>query len=171
MEAARSKYAADLATYRRGIRRAAETGGTLPPDETSLLLAACRSLDIPAARLEEDVVVIHNHSTLTAEAAAIEARNLDRHAPLPGLQAAFEQERAAWLTTKCECDARLQEAESRLNAARKALEEVQRCRMEPTEPTRLQLLQLEDRNRHLFGNVEPEELRRIMRPERRSVFL
>lgn len=171
MEAARSKFAADLATYRRGVRRAAETGGTLPPDETALLLAACRSLDIPAERLESDVGVILNHGTLTADIAAIEARNVERHAPLPGLQAAFEQEREAWMTTKAECDQRLKEAEARLTAARKAFEEVQRRRMESTEPTLLQLLRLEDRNRHLFGNVEPEQLRRIVRPEARSVFL
>lgn len=170
MEAARSKYAADLDTYQRGVRRAAETGGTLPPDETALLLAACRSLDIPAERLADDVQAIQKHTALVAEMAAIEARNVERHAPLPGLQAAFEKEQQSWMTTKGECDKRLKEAETRLIAARRALEQVERARMESSEQVRLNMIRVEDGGRHLFANVEPEQLRRIVRPEHRSVF-
>ena len=115
-------------------------------------------------------MAIQNHNTITAEITAIEARNVERHAPLPGLQAAFDKERAAWITTKHDCESRLKEAEARLNAARKAVEQVERLRLESTEPAGLKLLRLKERNRHLFGNVEPEQLRQIVRPEHRSVF-
>lgn len=164
---ARAKFDADLSAYRRGIRRAAESGGALPADEAGVFLQAVRSLGIPEQRLREDIVAIQNHAMLTADIAAIEARNVERHAPLPGLQADFERETAAWLAEKADCDSRLKAAEAKLNAARKALAVVQGMRLESSERKQQELIAVEDRAWHLFKPVDPGQLQRIVSPESR----
>lgn len=168
---ARFRHEAALAAYQAGVRGMATSGGTLPPDDADRLLAACQALDIPADRLALDVFQMQRHEAAAAEILAIEARNIERQEPIPRLQAAVEQETAAWLALKEDCDARLKAAQATLTAARKAAEAAHRVRLESSEPQQREMLSIADRCPHLFKPVDAERLRRIVRPESRHPLL
>jgi hypothetical protein len=164
MEQAKAKFDADVVTYREGVRRMAESGGTLPPDEADVLLRACRDLDIPVERMEQDVVTVIRHGRAAEKIADILARNQTRGEHAARLERDLEVERQQWLAVKSECDQRLKAAEAKLEAARRAFEQASRAPDERADEPRAECRRLEDTAPHLFNSVEPEQLRRIMRP-------
>ena len=168
---ARDRHSSDLAAYQAGIRGMAASGGTLPADEAQRLLAVCQSLAIPVSRLELDVLLIQRHEAALAEIAAIEARNVKRQEPIPRLQAEFEQASAYWRAEKEECDLRLQAAQAKVTAARRAVEKAHAARMEPSDHKQREKIAVEDQAPHLFLTVDAERLRRIVRPESRHSLL
>jgi hypothetical protein len=167
---ARDKHATDLATYREGVRRMAAGGGRLPPEEAERLLAACRSLGVPPERLSVDVGFVLQHDGLAAEMEAIRVRNAAKQEPIPRLEAEATEAGRHWSAVRNECEGRLREAESRLTQARLAVERALRVPMEKTDQKEREMRRVEGAAPHVFHDVEPGQLRRIIDPDRRSVF-
>jgi len=167
---AREKYADELRTYQEGIRRLAAGEGKLPRDEADRLLEACRALDIPPSKMDDDIGVILEYDRLVADIASIHARNAAKVEPIPRLEAEVQAMQNAYMRVRHECEELLSTAEAKVTAARRALHDVQRVPLEKAEEKERGVLKIEDRSRHLFRLVEPEALKQIVRPDRRGVF-
>jgi hypothetical protein len=165
----RAKFAESLENYRRGVRRMAESGGTLPADEADVVLRACRELDIPAGRLSDDAVTMIRYSRLQATMEEIHKRNAERGERAAQLQAALDAERAAFVPVRVECEQRLREANARLDAAHRAYEKAANERAERIDEQAAEARRLEGIAPHLFGNLEPDQLRRVIHPQHRSM--
>lgn len=162
MEQAHAKYAADLDTYRRGVRRAAETGGTLAPDEADTLLQVARALGITAERLEADIVTIIRHGRITAVIGKIHERNEERAIRAAQLKARLEAEREAFIPQRVEAERILREANARLDAANRDYEKAANERYERVDEQTAEARRLEDAAPYLFRDLEPGHLRRIV---------
>ncbi len=167
---ARDKFTRDLEQYRVGVRLMAQRGGRLPPDEADRLLEACRSLGIPPDRLDADVMCFMEHDSLTASMEDIRVRNAARLEPIPRLEAELKVAQRDCSKVKEECEPRIQAAMDRVNDARRAVEAAQRVRLEASDREEREIMRVRDRAPHLFGPVEPDRLRRIVSPDRRSIF-
>ena len=164
MEQARAKFDADIASYREGVRRMVENDGTLPPDEADVLLKACRDLDIPVERMEQDVVTVIRHGRVVVKIADTHARNLKRAEHAQQLEQVLAGERQQWGVVRVDCEQRLKAAGAKVDAAQLAYEKVSRIPDERINEQQAEQKQLEEMALHLFGPVEPEQLRRIVRP-------
>lgn len=164
IEQARAKFDADIASYREGVRRMVENDGTLPPDEADVLLKACRDLDIPVERMEQDVVTLIRHGRVVVKIADTQARNLKRGEHAQQLEQALAVERQHWGVVRVDCDQRLKAAGATVDAAQLAYEKASRIPDERVHEQQAEQKQLEEMALYLFGPVEPEQLRRIVRP-------
>ena len=151
-------------TYRRGVETMARTGGTLPPNEADALLAAARTLGISPDRMSDDAAVFMHIANLQSRIDAIEARNVERRAPLAQLQSNLDAARAEWARVKPECDRRLAEAQVAVTAADQALARVANQRDERADNEQQQIRQLRDRHPHLFATLTADEMRRYLAP-------
>lgn len=167
---AKERFDAALVTYREGIRRLAATGGTLPPDEAEVLLRAARDLEVPAERLDADMVTIMRHGRAASVIAEIDARNHEQGERAARLRAIHEDEKAKWLVVKRECDQRLAAALERYDAAQRQLDQAERQPMERADDQHAECRRHEDSAPHLFRSVDPDQLRRIVRPQSRSLY-
>jgi len=167
---ARRKFARDLEQYRAGVILMSQRGGMLPPDEAARLLEACRSLGIPPERLDADVGHVLEHDGLTTRVEAIQVRNAARLEPIPRLEAELKAAQRECSKVREECEPRIQAAMKRVDDARRAAEAAQRVRLETTDREERDIMHVRDRAPHLFGPVEPAQLRRIVSPDRRGIF-
>lgn len=167
---ARRKFARDLEQYRAGVILMSQRGGMLPPDEAARLLEACRSLGIPPERLDADVGHVLEHDGLTTRVEAIQVRNAARLEPIPRLEAELKAAQRDCSKVREECEPRIQAAIKRVDDARRAAEAAQRVRLETTDREERDIMHVRDRAPHLFGPVEPAQLRRIVSPDRRGIF-
>lgn len=165
----RAKFAESLENYRQGVRRLAESGGTLPADEADVVLRACRELDIPADRLSDDAVTMIRYSRLQAAMEEIHQRNAERGERAAQLKAALDAERAAFIPARVEAERLLREANARLDAATRAYEKAANERIERIDEQAAEARRLESIAPHLFGNLEPDQLRRVIHPQHRSM--
>ena len=167
---ARERHAAALADYRSGLRRMNAAGGSLPPDELARLLDVCRELGIMPERLSADAVNLLRHDRQTAAIEAIHQRNVSRREPLPKLQGDVDAATQQWLEVKTRCEQEMRKAEAELNTCLRALEQVASVRDERADEQYAERRLLEDSAPHLYRDVEPDHLRRILQPDgRRSL--
>lgn len=166
---AEAAYEKSTATYRRLVAAMAESGGTLPPDQSDELVAVCQSLGIAPERLADDAMAIANANRLTAEIEQTHQRNAARMAPLPGLQAEHEAAQAEWLRVSEECQERMRAAQADASEKRKAYEKLLNTRPESTERHERDLLHIRDMNPHLFGPVSREKLKHALTPRGRLI--
>jgi hypothetical protein len=166
---AEAAYENSTATYRRLVAAMADSGGTLPPDQSDELVAACQSLGIPPERLADDAATIASVKRLTAQIEEVQQRNTARLAPLPGLQAAHETAQAEWLRVSGECQQRMKAAQADAAEKRKAYETLLNSRNESHERHDRDLLQIRDLNPHLFGPVSRDKLKHAITPRSRHI--
>lgn len=159
---ARESFDADLAAYRAGVQAMAESGGTLPADKSDELLAICQRLGIDPARLASDMTAFISLRNINARIEAIQSRNDARREPLPQLQAAMEKASDEFVRVKVECDQKMKAVEATLNEARRRYKAVANQREERTDTQRAEVLELQNRNPHLFQNMTGDELRRFL---------
>jgi hypothetical protein len=166
---AEAAYENSTATYRRLVAAMAESGGTLPPDQTDELVAACQALGIAPERLADDAMAVANANRLAREIEEVQQRNTARLAPLPGLQAAHEAAQAEWLRVSGECQQRMKAAQTDAAEKRKAYETLLNSRNESHERHDRDLLQIRDVNPHLFGPVSRDVLKHVLTPRGRYI--
>ena len=166
---AEAAYEKSTATYRRLVAAMAESGGTLPPDQSDELVAVCQSLGIPPERLADDAMAIANTKRLAREIEEVQQRNTARLAPLPGLQAAYEAAQAEWMRVSEECQQRTKAAQAEVSEKRKAYETLLNSRNESHERHDRDLLQIRDLNPHLFGPVSRDRLKHALTPRARYI--
>lgn len=167
---ARATFAANLALYRDGCRRMAESGGTLSADEAADLLRVCRELDIPADRLESDWTAMLRHSRIEAVLADADRRNSEQAEKAARLQAKLDAEQQEWTAIRVECEQRIKAAQAKLDSVSREYQQAANFRPERLDEKREELLRLQDGSPHLFRDVEPEQLRRIVHPQIRPLF-
>jgi hypothetical protein len=161
-EKAREAFARDVATYRAGCKAMAEHDGKLPEDEAAELLAVCQRLGIDPTRLAADHTAFIRLRNIDARVAEIEARNVARREPLPGLAAKLEEANAEFLRVQPECLRRIAQVEAAVNEARRAHDAVANLRDERTDNEQAEMRQVQDRFPHLFREMTPDELRRYL---------
>jgi chromosome segregation ATPase len=161
-EKAREAFARDLATYRAGCKAMAEHDGKLPEDEAAELLAVCQRLGIDPTRLAADHTAFIRLRNIDARVAEIEARNVARRGPLPGLAANLEEANAEFLRVQPECLRRIAQVEAAVNDARRAHDAVANLRDERTDNEQAEMRQVQDRFPHLFREMTADELRRYL---------
>lgn len=166
-EQAAESFRKQLADYREGVRAMAESGGTLPEAQAARLLEVCQALGISSERLSEDTATIIHERNINARIDEVHARNLAKKEPLPRLHEAFQVAEAEWLRVKVECEQRLKKAEADLNSATAAFERVNALRDERTDEDSSKLLQLQSRSPHLYSEITPEQLKRIVSADAR----
>lgn len=159
---AHEKHAADLAIYREGVRGMAEAGGTLPPAQAERLLAVCRDLGIPPARLAADATIMLRHSRHAAAIEAAMQRNAERDRMVTEAEAKVNAETPVFMKVRVECMGKIQAAEARLNEAQRGYSKAQSVRHERVDEQQSSMLQLENAAPYLFRDIEPEVLRRFM---------
>jgi hypothetical protein len=155
-------FDADLAAYRAGVQAMAESGGTLPADKADELLAICQRLGIDASRLASDSTVFIGLRNINARIEAVQARNAARLEPLPQLEQAMQEASDVFVRVKVECDQKMKAAEAKLNEARRQYEKIANQREERTDAERAEVLELQNRNAHLFYSMTADELRRYL---------
>ncbi len=161
---ARAKHAADLATYREGVRGMAEAGGTLPPDQAERMLAAARDLGIPPGRLADDVSTMLRHSRVEAAIAEVFQHFAEQQAPLPKLKEDLDAATQRWLEVKTRCEQEMRAAEAELNTRQRAWEKVASLRPSRVDEQQTELVRLRNVSPYLFADCEPEMLRRMVQP-------
>jgi len=166
---AEAAYENSTATYRRLVAAMAESGGTLPPDQTDELVAACQFLGVAPDRLAEDAAAVAEANRLNREIEEVQQRNTARLAPLPGLQAAHEAAQIEWLRVSEECQRQMKTAEDDAIAKRRAYESLLNSRNESTARRESDLLHIRDRNPHLFGPVSRDTLKHTLATRARYV--
>jgi limonene-1,2-epoxide hydrolase len=162
---ARDKHAADLATYREGVRGMAEAGGTLPPDQAERLLAAARNLGIPPARLAADATTMLRHSRHAAAIEAAMQRNAKQGQLVAEAKAKLDAETPLFVQVRVECMGKMKAAEARLNELQRDYSKAQAVRHERVDEQQSSMVQLENAAPHLFRDIEPEMLRRLLAPQ------
>lgn len=169
-EQAAESFRKRIAEYREGVRAMAESGGTLPEGQAARLLEVCQALGISPERLAEDTTTIIHERNINARIDEVHARNVAQKEPLPRLSEAYAKAEAEWLRVKTECEQRLKKAEADLNSAMAAFRRVEALRDERTDEDSTKLVQLRGRSPHLYGEITPEQLKRIVSPDgRRSI--
>jgi hypothetical protein len=152
----------DLAAYRDGVRSMAESGGELPEDRTTELLAVCQRLGISSSRLSADATTFIRLANINARIEAVNERNAARREPLPRLHQAMEEAEAEWLRVRVECTTKMQAAERKATDTRRAFDMVNNQRDERFERERDEILELENRSPHLFREMTADDLRRFL---------
>ena len=159
---AQEAFARDLAAYRAGVQAMAESGGTLPEAQADELVGVCQRLGIASTRLADDAAVFIKRRNIEARIEAVQARNEARIKPLPQLQRAMEEATAEFMRVQTECRTRVEAAESALNEAQRAYDAVAKQRDERCDNERNEIVELQNRNPHLFQPMTGDELRRYL---------
>jgi hypothetical protein len=163
-EAAEQRFARHVATYRAGVMTMAQTGGTLPAAEAEKMVLACEALGISSDRAADDVSAVIRARNIEARIAAVHERNAAKREPLPRLQQELEAAREEWGKVRVECDQRLKAAEALVTEKTRAYEAVERLRDERSDEDQAALRKIHETNPHLFGQVTPDVLKRMMAP-------
>lgn len=159
---ARDRHAADLATYREGIRRMSAEDGTLPPEESQRLLDAAARLGIPPDRLAADATIMLRHGRLTAHIDAVMQKAEQQARVVAGLQVEKDAESIAFGKVKVECDQRMRAAEASMNEVSRRYAAAAAVRPERLDEQRSGMRSLEDAAPHLFRDLDAEDLRRLL---------
>jgi hypothetical protein len=163
---AQQRHADDLRAYREGIRRMAANEGRLPPDDAERLIAASRSLGISAKRIADDTSTMLHVSRVEAEIESIMANNVKRREPLEQLREDHSKAQETFTRVRVECEQKLKAAEADLTAKHRAVQAIENQRDERVDAQQATLLALRNSAVHLFSDVSPEALRRIVDPQR-----
>jgi hypothetical protein len=155
-------FANDLAAYRAGVQAMGESGGTLPEAQADELIAVCQRLGIAASRLSSDAAVFITRRNINARIEAVQTRNEARRKPLPQLEQAMQEASAEFLRVKVECDAKMRAVETRAAETRRAYDAVANKADERWDREQAEMLELQNRNPHLFHEMTAEELRRYL---------
>lgn len=155
-------FANDLAAYRAGVQAMAESGGTLPEAQANELIEVCQRLGIAASRLSNDAAVFITRRNINDRIAAVQARNEARRKPLPQLEQAMQEASAEFVRVKGECDQKMRAVEKRATETRRAYDTVANKPDERWDREQGEMLELQNRNPHLFREMTAEDLRRYL---------